>query len=92
MAKEKLFHITPATGEKIKAVVNWIDKEAKIHRECGHTVREKHGPWCETCECLVDERDIATGIFGISFVDKYPYQDGGDVLRFEDKGKTWSFK
>ncbi len=99
MAKEELFYIGPVNGDKIKAVVNWIDKEAKIHRECGHTIREEWGPgrkhlkpWCETCERLCDDHEITVGHFGVSFKDKYPYDSGGDVLTFEGKGKTWSFK
>lgn len=52
MARERIFSITPATGEKIKAVVNWIDKEARMHTKCGNKVRDRNGPWCETIKVV----------------------------------------
>ena len=36
----------------------------------------------------VDEK---TKQLGVSYVDKYPYDIGGDVFRFEDEGVEWEF-
>lgn len=91
MAGEKIFAITPVNGEKIKAVVNWIHKDERVHAECGNRVTDDP-PWCETCQCHVDEKHVVVGRFGISFRDKYPYNSGGDVLLFAGKGITWSFR
>lgn len=92
MAKEIVYHIGPVDGKKVKCEINWIDKEARIHVECEHKIRDKSGHWCDTCQCHVDDEHIATGHFGVSYIDKYPHDEGGQVLLFQDKDKTWSFK
>jgi len=39
--------------------------------------------------CVNEEKE--GGQFGFSFVDKYPWHDGGGVLYFNDFGTTWEW-